>query len=34
MCNLDELGMVLETYQLLKLTQEEIENLNIPVTSK
>lgn len=34
MCNLDEIGMVLETHQLLRLTQEEIGNLNIPVARK
>ena len=33
MDNLEEMGKLLEKYNLLKLNQEEIENLNRPVTS-
>ena len=32
--NLDEMGKLLERHKLLRLTQEEIENLNRPITSK
>ena len=32
--NLEELDRFLETYKLPKLKQEEIENLNRPITSK
>ena len=32
--NLEEMDKVLETYNLPKLEQEEIENLNRPITSK
>ena len=31
--NLEEMDKVLEKYNLLKLNQEEIENLNRPITS-
>ena len=34
MGNLEEMGKFLETYTLPKLKQEEIENLNRPITSK
>ena len=34
MGNLEEMDKLLETYTLPKLKQEEIENLNIPITSK
>ena len=33
MDNLEEMGKLLEKYNLLKLNQEEIENLKRPVTS-
>ena len=32
--NLEEMDTFLETYKLPQLNQEEIENLNIPITSK
>ena len=32
--NLEEMDKFLETYKLQKLQQEEIENLNRPITSK
>jgi len=32
--NLEEMDVFLETYKLPKLKQEEIENLNRPITSK
>ena len=32
--NLEEMGKFLETHTLPKLKQEEIENLNRPITSK
>ena len=32
--NLEEMAAFLETYKLPKLNQEEIENLNRPITSK
>ena len=32
--NLEEMDAFLETYKLPKLKQEEIENLNRPITSK
>ena len=31
--NLEEMDKVLEKYNLLKLNQEEVENLNRPITS-
>ena len=34
MGNLEEMDKFLETYTLQKLRQEEIENLNRPITSK
>ena len=34
MGNLEEMDKFLETYTLTKLKQEEIENLNRPITSK
>ena len=34
MGNLEEMNKLLETYKLPKLKQEEIENLNRPITSK
>ena len=34
MGNLEEMDKLLETYRLPKLKQEEIENLNRPITSK
>ena len=34
MGNLEEMDKFLETYTLPKLNQEEIENLNRPITSK
>ena len=34
MGNLEEMDKLLETYTLTKLKQEEIENLNRPITSK
>ena len=34
MGNLEEMNKFLETYKLPKLKQEEIENLNRPITSK
>ena len=34
MGNLEEMDKFLETYTLLKPKQEEIENLNRPITSK
>ena len=34
MGNLEEMDKFLETYKLPKLNQEEIENLNRPITSK
>ena len=34
MGNLEEMEKFLETYTLPKLKQEEIENLNIPITRK
>ena len=34
MGNLEEMEKFLETYKLSKLKQEEIENLNRPITSK
>ena len=33
LCNLEAIGKFLETYNLPRLNQEEIENLNRPVTS-
>ena len=33
MCNLDEMNEFLEKYNLPKLNQEEIENLNRPIRS-
>ena len=32
--NLEEMEKFLDTYNLQRITQEEIENLNIPITSK
>ena len=32
--NLEEMDKFLETYNLIKLKQDEIENLNKPITSK
>ena len=34
MDNLEEMNKFLEKYNLPKLNQEEIDNLNIPITSK
>ena len=34
MGNMEEMDKFLETYTLQKLKQEEIENLNTPITSK
>ena len=33
MDNLEEMDKILEKYNLLKLNQEEVENLNRPITS-
>ena len=33
MCNLEEMNKFLEKHNFLKLNQEEIENLNRPITS-
>ena len=33
MCNLEEMGEFLERYNLPRLNQEEIENIDRPVTS-